>query len=55
MAWKLVSEQSNIEFVVGHFIITTERGRFESFEGTLDMNEEDPRRPRSRAQSRFPV
>ena len=42
MAWKLDPEQSKIEFVVGHFKITTERGRFESFEGTLDMNEEDP-------------
>jgi polyisoprenoid-binding protein YceI len=42
MAWKLVPEQSKIEFEVGHFKITTERGRFELFEGTLDMNEEDP-------------
>jgi polyisoprenoid-binding protein YceI len=42
MAWKLVPEQSKVEFVVGHFKITTERGRFESFEGTLDMNEKDP-------------
>jgi polyisoprenoid-binding protein YceI len=42
MAWKLDPEQSKVEFVVDHFKITTQRGRFESFEGTLDMNEEDP-------------
>lgn len=42
MAWKVDLENSKIEFLVTHFRVTTVRGRFESFEGTLEMFEEDP-------------
>jgi len=42
MAWKVDPNQSKIEFLVTHLKVTTVRGRFESLEGTLDMNEEDP-------------
>jgi polyisoprenoid-binding protein YceI len=42
MAWKVDPDRSKIEFLVKHLQVTTVRGRFESFGGTLDMNEEDP-------------
>jgi polyisoprenoid-binding protein YceI len=42
MAWKVDPEGSKIEFVAKHFRVTTVRGRFELFEGTLEMFEENP-------------
>jgi polyisoprenoid-binding protein YceI len=42
MAWRVDPEGSKIEFLVQHLRVTTVRGRFESFEGTLEMNEEEP-------------
>lgn len=42
MAWKVDPNQSKIEFLVRHLKLTTVRGRFTSFEGTLHMDEETP-------------
>lgn len=42
MAWKVDPDHSKIEFFVRHLVVTTTRGRFESFEGTLNMDEESP-------------
>jgi polyisoprenoid-binding protein YceI len=42
MAWKVDSKQSKIEFLVTHLRLTTVRGRFTQFEGTLHMDEENP-------------
>lgn len=42
MAWKVDPEQSKIEFLVKHLKLTTVRGRFTEFEGTLQMDEENP-------------
>ncbi len=42
MAWKVDPKQSKIEFLVRHLKLTTVRGRFTSFEGTLHMDEESP-------------
>jgi polyisoprenoid-binding protein YceI len=43
MSWKVVPDRSSIEFSIQHLKVSTVRGRFESFEGTLVMNEEDPK------------
>ena len=42
MPWKLDPANSEVLFRVKHFRLTTVKGRFKSFEGTLDMNEENP-------------
>jgi polyisoprenoid-binding protein YceI len=42
MAWKVDRDRSKVEFVVKHLVVTQVRGRFESFEGTLEMDEERP-------------
>lgn len=42
MAWKVDPDQSSIEFLVTHLKVTRVRGRFESFEGSLVINEADP-------------
>jgi polyisoprenoid-binding protein YceI len=42
MAWKVDPKQSKIEFLVQHLRLTTVRGRFTQFEGTLHMDEENP-------------
>lgn len=42
MTWKVDPKRSSIEFLVEHLRVTTVRGRFESFEGMLEMVEEDP-------------
>ena len=42
MAWKVDPDQSSIEFLVTHLKATKVRGRFESFEGTLTIDEENP-------------
>jgi len=42
MGWRVDSGKSKIEFVVKHLQLTKVRGRFTSFDGTLQMNEMDP-------------
>jgi polyisoprenoid-binding protein YceI len=42
MPWKVDPTKSEVLFLVKHFRLTTVRGRFRSFDGTLDMNEENP-------------
>ncbi|HSJ54904.1 MAG TPA: YceI family protein [Anaerolineae bacterium] len=42
MPWKVDPANSEVRFLVKHFRLTTVRGRFRTFEGTLDMNEENP-------------
>jgi polyisoprenoid-binding protein YceI len=42
MAWQVNPEQSSIAFVVKHLKLTTVRGRFHSFRGTLEMDEDNP-------------
>ena len=42
MAWKVDPTHSKIEFSVRHLQVTTVRGFFVSFEGTLAINEEHP-------------
>jgi polyisoprenoid-binding protein YceI len=42
MGWKVDSDRSKIEFLARHLRLTTVRGHFGSFEGTLHMNEEAP-------------
>jgi polyisoprenoid-binding protein YceI len=42
MAWQVDPDRSSIEFLVRHLMITTVRGRFTSFEGFIDINEDDP-------------
>jgi polyisoprenoid-binding protein YceI len=42
MPWKVDPANSEIAFHVQHLRLTKVRGRFHTFEGTLDMNEEDP-------------
>ena len=53
MAWKVDPEQSKIEFLVKHLQVTTVRGRFTEFEGTLHMDEENP--PESRVEGSVQV
>ena len=42
MSWRVDRDQSSIEFLVKHLQVTNVRGRFESFEGTLVMEEGNP-------------
>lgn len=42
MSWKVDPDQSSIEFQVTHLKVTSVRGSFGSFEGTLEMDEENP-------------
>lgn len=42
MAWKVDPTHSKIEFSVRHLQVTTVRGHFESFEGTLEMDADNP-------------
>jgi polyisoprenoid-binding protein YceI len=42
MAWKIDPSHSQVTFSVRHMMISNVRGRFESFDGTVDFNEEDP-------------
>lgn len=42
MAWQVVPSESKVEFYIKHLMVTQARGRFESFEGTLNMDEENP-------------
>jgi polyisoprenoid-binding protein YceI len=40
MSWKIDPSHSTIEFTVKHMMFTTVRGRFESFDGTIEINSE---------------
>lgn len=42
MAWKVDPKQSKIGFSVKHLMLTTVTGRFTSFEGTLQIDTNDP-------------
>ena len=42
MAWQIDNSHSQIEFSVRHMMITTVRGHFDKFSGTVDFNEADP-------------
>jgi polyisoprenoid-binding protein YceI len=42
MSWTLDAAHSQISFSVKHMMISTVRGRFDTFSGTLDLNEENP-------------
>jgi polyisoprenoid-binding protein YceI len=42
MSWRVDRDQSSIEFLVKHLQVTNVRGRFESFDGTLVMEEANP-------------
>lgn len=42
MAWNIDNAHSLVEFSVRHMMISTARGRFERFSGTVEFNEENP-------------
>jgi len=42
MAWELDTAHSLIEFSVKHMMISTAKGRFNTFSGTLDLDEQNP-------------
>ncbi len=46
MAWKIDPSHSQITFTVRHMMISNVRGRFESFDGKVEFNEEDPEKSR---------
>src|SRR5215468_3205899 len=44
MAWELDTAHSYIEFSAKHMMVTTVKGRFDSFHGIFDLEEEHPER-----------
>lgn len=42
MSWQIDPAHTLIEFTVKHMMITKVRGRFESFDGTLQIDQENP-------------
>ena len=44
MAWQIDAAHSRIMFSVRHMMISNVRGRFESFTGAVDFDEQDPTR-----------
>ncbi len=42
MSWQIDPAHSQIEFAARHMMITTVRGRFDKFSGTVDYDEADP-------------
>ncbi len=44
MAWQIDPAHSQIQFAVRHMMISNVRGRFESFTGTVEFDEEQPTR-----------
>ena len=44
MAWQIDAAHSQIMFSVRHMMISNVRGRFESFTGAVDFDEQDPTR-----------
>src|SRR6185503_18948814 len=46
MAWQIDPNHSTIQFSARHMMITTVRGQFERFTGTIEGDEQDPTRSR---------
>lgn len=44
MAWQIDSSHSSIEFSVRHMMLSKVRGRFQEFEGTVQIDQENPSR-----------
>jgi polyisoprenoid-binding protein YceI len=44
MSWKIDTNHSQIEFSIKHMMITTVRGHFGSYKGTLEIDEQQPDR-----------
>jgi polyisoprenoid-binding protein YceI len=44
MSWQIDPNHSHIQFSVRHMMISTVRGRFERFTGTIEGDEQDPTR-----------
>ncbi len=44
MAWQIDPDHSQVEFAVRHMMISTVRGRFTQFSGTVELDEADPSR-----------
>lgn len=44
MAWQIDPVHSQVEFAVRHMMISTVRGRFTQFSGTVDLDEANPTR-----------
>ena len=42
MAWVIDAAHSQVEFSVRHMMLAKTRGRFESFKGTVEINEQNP-------------
>lgn len=42
MNWKIDSAHSHIQFSVRHMMISTVRGEFEEFDGTIDFDQDNP-------------
>jgi polyisoprenoid-binding protein YceI len=42
MAWEFDKSHTNIGFSAKHMMVSTVRGRFESFDGVVDLNEPNP-------------
>ena len=42
MNWQIDNAHSHIDFKVRHMMISTVRGEFKEFEGSIDFNEDDP-------------
>ena len=42
MSWQIDPAHSHIQFSVRHMMISTVRGKFNEFSGTIDFDEEDP-------------
>ena len=50
MSWQIDPAHSHIQFSVRHMMISTVRGRFERFSGTIEADEQDPARSRVEVQ-----
>jgi polyisoprenoid-binding protein YceI len=50
MSWQIDPNHSHIQFSVRHMMISTVRGRFERFTGTIEGDEQDPTRSRVEVQ-----
>jgi len=42
MAWQIDSAHSSVHFTVRHMMIANVRGEFQRFEGTIDLDEQNP-------------
>ena len=50
MSWQIDPSHSQLEFSIRHMMITTVRGHFDKFSGTVNFNEADPTRSTVTAQ-----